>query len=75
MNTPNTDAIKLKIAQLSESTNLAAINQLIEDGSYAKAVDAINDLHAEANSVTRACTALASKITKKVWSPLLEAKN
>jgi hypothetical protein len=71
----NTAPLRKKMLALCNSKLLDQIETLIEDGSYGRAIDAINDLNAEIISASRACSGLATKVVKRHWSPLFEVNS
>jgi len=66
-----TSALASKVAVLAD-TKLDRLNLLIKAGNWEAALGLINAIDAEAKAVSRSCTALASKVNKKHWSPLID---
>jgi hypothetical protein len=66
-----TNALAGKIAVLAV-IDLKRLNELLGDGKWHAALNLINAIDADAKAVSRSCTALANKVNKKHWSPLLD---
>ena len=64
-------ALAGKIAALA-ATKFERLNELLKAGNWQAALDLIDAIDADAKSVSRSCTALASKVNKRHWSPLLD---
>jgi hypothetical protein len=71
MANPTTNALAGRIAVLA-ATKFERLNELLEAGNWQTALDLINAIDADAKAVSRSCTALASKVNKRHWSPLLD---
>ena len=69
--TINSNALSGKIAVLA-TVKLDRLDELLENGNWEAALNLISDIDADAKSVCRSCTALASKVNKRHWSPLFE---
>lgn len=68
--TINSNALSGKIAVLA-AIKLDQLDELLEEGNWEAALNLISAIDADAKSVCRSCTALASKVNKRHWSPLL----
>lgn len=66
-----TSALAGKIAVLA-AIELDRLNELIEAGKWEAALNLISAIDADAKAVSRSCSALATRINKRHWSPLLE---
>ncbi len=69
-----TGALAGKIATLA-AIKLDRLNELLNAGNWQAALSLINAIDADAKAVSRSCTALANKVNKRHWSPLLEQEH
>ena len=64
-------ALAGKIAVLA-ATKLDRLNLLLEAGNWETALGLIDAIDTDAKAVSRSCKALASKVNKRHWSPLVD---
>ena len=64
-------SLKANIATLA-STDLEAVQKLIDQKEWSQAVNALDAISAQAKRVQNSAGRLASRAAKQHWSPLLE---
>jgi hypothetical protein len=67
-----TNALASKVAVLA-AAKFDRLNLLLEAGNWEAAMGLIDSIDADAKAVSRSCTALANKVNKKHWNPLLDS--
>lgn len=67
----NSKALAAKVAIL-QSINFERLDELLAEKKWVAALNLIDAISADAKSVARSCTALATKINKRCWTPLLD---
>ena len=68
-------ALAGRVAVLAASAKFERLNELLKAGNWHAALNLIGDIDADAKSVSRSCTALANRVNKKHWSPLLDQES
>ena len=68
----NASALAGKVAVLAANAKFERLNELLKAGNWHAALNLIGDIDADAKAVSRSCAALANKVNKRHWRPLLD---